>query len=84
MRDGYTGYKVPASAIRVIDGVQGVYILSGSTVRFKKIIPLAEIDGYFIVEEQDTMSEDSLSNYLGYCDLVITSGKDLYDGKVIE
>lgn len=84
LRDGYTGYKVPASAIRVIDGVQGVYILSGSTVHFKKIIPLAEIDGYFIVEEQDTMSEDSLTNYLGYCDLVITSGKDLYDGRVIE
>lgn len=84
LRDGYTGYKVPASAIRVIDGVQGVYILSGSTVRFKKVIPLAEIDGYFIVEEQDMMSEDSLTNYLGHCDLVITSGKDLYDGKVIE
>lgn len=84
IREGYTGYKVPSSAVRVIDGVRGVYILSGSTVRFKKITPLIEADGYFIVEEQDTMSDDSLANYLGYCDLVITSGKDLYDGKVIE
>ncbi len=84
IREEYTGYKVPSSAIRVKDGVRGVYILSGSTVHFKKIIPLAEADGYFIVEEQDTMSDDSVANYLGYCDLVITSGKDLYEGRVIE
>ena len=31
-RESYTGYKVPADAVRVVDGVEGVYVLSGNTV----------------------------------------------------
>lgn len=80
----YSGYRVPASSVRVVDGVQGVYVLEGSVVRFKRIHPILESDGYIIVEKQDTTSDESVSYDLGYCDLIITEGKRLYDGKIIE
>ncbi len=84
VEESYTGYKIPVNAVRVVDDVRGVYILSGNTVRFKEIEVLIEQDGYFIVKEQPTYLEDE--NYhkkLGLYDMVITSGKNLYDGKII-
>lgn len=80
----YTGYRVPSGAVRVVDGVRGVYVLDGSVVRFRRIHPLTEVDGYIIVEKQDTMDEESVNYDLGYCQLIITEGKDLYDGKIVE
>ena len=80
----YSGYRVPAAAVRVVDGVRGVYILDGSVVRFRRITPLAEADGYIIVQKQNTLDADSVKYDLGYCDLIITKGKDLYDGKIVE
>ncbi|MBQ8697293.1 MAG: hypothetical protein IJ519_06195 [Clostridia bacterium] len=80
----YTGYKVPSSAVRVIDGVQGVYVLDGSVARFRRIHPLTESDGYIIVRKQDTLDEESAAYDLGYCELIITGGKDIYEGKIIE
>ena len=84
VEESYTGYKVPASAVRVVDGVKGVYILSGNTAKFKEIDVLAENDGYYIVKEQPTYLEDE--NYykkLGLYDMIIIAGKNLYDGKII-
>ncbi|MCI8589983.1 MAG: hypothetical protein HFE77_04655 [Clostridiales bacterium] len=83
VEQSYTGYRVPISAVRVIDKQRGVYILKGSVVRFKRIKPLAEVDGYFIVEKQNLLDNDSVAYDLGYCDLIITEGKNLYDGKVV-
>ena len=80
----YSGYRVPTSAVRVVDGVRGVYVLEGSTVRFRRITPLTELDGYMIEQKQNTLDEDSVKYDLGYCELVITNGKDLYEGKIIE
>ncbi len=84
VESSYTGYRVPSSAVRVIDGVRGVYILGGSVVRFRRITPLAEGDGYIIAKKQDTLDDESVAYDLGYCDLIITKGKNLYDGKIIE
>ena len=84
VEDSYTGYKIPANAVRVVDGVKGVYILTGNTVVFKEIEVLTESDGFFIVKEQPTYLEDEFYyKKLGLYDNVITSGKDLYDGKII-
>ena len=30
-----TGYRVPSSALRVVDGQVGVYVRAGSTIRFR-------------------------------------------------
>ncbi len=84
VEESYTGYKIPANAVRVVDGTRGVYILSGNTVVFKEIDVLTENDGYFIVKEQPTYLEDEFYyKKLALYDNVITSGKNLYDGKII-
>lgn len=49
------GYRVPVSAVRIIDDIKGVYTLHGSTVVFKRINILMESDGYYIVSEKDNM-----------------------------
>lgn len=78
----YNGYKVPVSAVRLVDGVQGVYVLDSSTVLFKRIVPLFEKDGYFVCEERDTKDETQ-DDRLSLHDFIITKGKNLSDGKMV-
>lgn len=73
-----TGYYVPDSALRVVDGVEGVYIFEDSTVRFRRVEVLYRGDGYCVVAEQGDLGEE----YLALYDILITDGKKLYDGKV--
>ncbi|MBQ7300903.1 MAG: hypothetical protein IJW77_13800 [Clostridia bacterium] len=77
----WEGYKVPISAVRIIDGVQGVYILEGYVVEFRRIDPMREIDGYFICRENDGTSDDA--DLLELYDHIIINGKNLYEGKII-
>lgn len=79
----YKGYKVPASAVRLIDGVKGVFILSGRTVYFREIETLYEANGYCIVKQQDRENDPNYKRKLALYDHVITAGKDLYDGKMV-
>jgi len=78
----YTGFRVPVSASRIVDGVHGVYTLRGNTVQFKRIDPLYEADGYFIVKEPDA-TDPYYKESLRLNDMIIIKGKNLYDGKVI-
>jgi hypothetical protein len=73
-----TGYYVPDSALVQSNGVDGVYIFRDSTVYFRRIEILYRGEGYCIVAEQGERGDDYLSLY----DILITSGKNLYDGKV--
>lgn len=82
VRDSYTGYRVPVSAVRIVNGQPGVYILRGSQVIFRYIIPLYEYDGYLIVAERDKNIENYYE-YLAKNEFVITKGKELYDGKIV-
>ncbi|MCI8387478.1 MAG: hypothetical protein HFE63_03300 [Clostridiales bacterium] len=84
VRSSHTGYRVPISAVRLVDGVQGVYILVGSTVEFREIEILLELDGYYIVAPQDTRNDPDYAKKLGVHDAIITGGKGLYVGKTIE
>lgn len=85
IQKNYTGFYVPVSAVRIIDGETGVYVLRGEVVRFRRIDILFEDDGYCIVSETDTgESTDSSYSYLSKNDTLITEGKNLYDGKIIE
>ena len=81
-KKGVSGYRIPTSALRMVDGREGVYILYGSTVYFRRVEVILEKDGYFIVAERDMTREDA-AEFLGVSDTVITRGKDLYDGKII-
>ena len=66
------------NAIYTVDGVEGVYIFHESTVRFRRIQVIYRGDGYCIAEE----SPEGEDSYLSVNDLLITEGKNLYDGKV--
>jgi len=71
----YSGIGVNSDALRVVDGVQGVYIARGQKVAFRKVIPLYTGDGY-IVSKIDKTDPSSLAQY----DEIIIGGKKLYDG----
>ena len=83
IRNEHTGYRVPISAVRQLDGKMGVYILSGGVVDFRYIDVLLECDGYYIVAERDMANDPEYYTKLGLYDLVITGGKDLYIGKMV-
>ncbi len=83
-KESFSGLRVSSSAVRVLDGVRGVYVLDGNTVVFKKITVLHDDNGTYICALPDEnnksyVSADKLSLY----DLVIVSGTDLYVGKVL-
>lgn len=75
----YTGLRVASSAVRVVDGVRGVYVLNGIAAKFKPINILYS-NASFTICQNDT----SASNALRLYDEVIVEGKDLYDGKVVK
>ncbi len=96
--DNVEGLSVPKKALRVIDGVNGVYVLVGDVVRFRRVEIIDETEGYYICDyktsnkifeelenEQDESLREKLSEikYLSLYDNVIVSGKDLFDGKII-
>ncbi len=82
-----SGYKVPTDALTAVNGERGVYILVGNVVNFRRVMVIGEGHGYYVVATyEDAQSEESISStpYLNINDLIITSGNDLYDGKLID
>lgn len=77
-----SGVRVPANALRVINGEYGVYILDENVVRFIKIDIIFEGDGYYI--SQTEYPEDDTERRLQEHDRIITAGKELYDGKIAD
>lgn len=76
--DTYEGFRVPNEAIRVEDGVTGVYVLEGIRAEFKPVEIIYTGEGYYLVSGSDTDRDELFTN-----DAVIVGGKGLYDGKVI-
>ncbi len=74
-----TGYYVPLSAMREVDGAEGVYIFEIGTVYFRRVEVLYRGDGYCMVAEQGDRMD-----YLALNDMMITSDGDFYDGRVYE
>ena len=82
-----SGLKVPHTALRMVDNTLGIFVLSGNTVRFKLVKEedkLWENHNYYIISE-GKFGENEVDSYgrLKLYDQVITSGKDVYDGMVI-
>lgn len=87
------GYKVPASAIRILDGETGVYVQYGSRIYFKIAEILGELDGYCYiragVEGKTLFAGDDIEGNEIYCqglrqnDHVVVEGTGLYHGKYI-
>lgn len=83
-----TGYRIPDTALQTVDGREGVYILEGGCVYFRAIRPVKRGEGYVLAaippsDTEEAEAQGFPSDYLSLYDVVITSGKDLYDGKYI-
>lgn len=76
--DEYSGFKISNSSIRTVDGQQGVYIVRGNLMGFRKIKIIFTTDDYSIVT-----NPDNSSGYIRLYDKVVTEGVDLYDNKLI-
>lgn len=76
----HSGIKLSNKALRVKDGVTGVYVVSGMEAKFVKVEILFtnESQGYAICE-YNTSDSSKLRLY----DKIIVKGKNLYDGKII-
>ena len=76
--DEYSGFKISNSSIRTVDKQQGVYIVRGNLMGFRKIKIVYTTDDYSIVTNPENNSE-----YIKLYDKVVTEGVDLYDNKLI-
>lgn len=76
-----TGLYIPEQAVVKLGGETGVYIFDSGTVVFRRIAAGVERDGYLLVPVEDPEPEKP-SAYLALNDLMVLSGKNLYDGKV--
>ncbi len=82
--ESYEGYRIDNDAIQVNeDGETGVYVISGSVMRFKKIEIIYSAEDYSIVVNPYKDDVTKSGQYLNLYDEYITSGKDLYDGKLV-
>jgi putative membrane fusion protein len=77
--DSFRGIRIPRRAVHVIDGEQGVFVQRGAELVFRKIdVIVREVD-YFLVE--DTTDR---AGYISLYDSVVVSGRDLYEGKIVQ
>lgn len=83
VKESYEGLSFPRSALRVVDGVQGVYVVEGNSVGFKKVDIIYAGDSLYFSREKNINDED-YKKYLSRFDRVITEGKDLYVGKILD
>ncbi len=89
--NSYGGLRVPRKALRYNDGGElGAFVEYGQTLVFKKVDVLYWADDYVICKQNvlkkydDEYAERVLDDdYLKLYDIMITEGKDLYDGKFI-
>ena len=73
----YNGLKVSKRALRVVDSVRGVYVVSGMQIKFKPVELVYSGDNFILCEKSD--DDGALRLY----DQVVVKGKNLYDGKII-
>jgi len=93
----YTGLRVSANALRMVNGQTGVYILDVSTVSFRSVDILYSDENSYIVSmeayeddgEDQTESDENEGGAHGRApslrmhDIIIVEGKGLYEGRVI-
>lgn len=77
--NSYGGLRVSRSAIRFNEAQErGVFVVEGGKLVFRKINVEYWGDDYIIC------SQEPDDDYLKLYDKIVTEGKDLYDGKVVE
>ena len=75
------GIYVPLSAMEKVDGIRGVYVLRGSVVHFRKVDIIYNGIDYCLVAKNG--EKEGSYSYLGTNELIITNGKNLFDGRIL-
>ena len=76
------GIYIPSSAVYRVDGKESVYILKGSVVMLRRIEIIERSGDYYVVS--DGGPEDADEKYLKSNDLLIISGGNLFDGRILD
>ena len=76
--ESFTGFQVDMSALRKVDGVDGVYVQVGNIVQFRKAKKIYAENDIILIG-----AEEGESGYIRLYDEIILEGIDLYDGKII-
>ena len=76
--ESYTGFQVDMSALRMVDGEDGVYVQDGNIVHFRKAKKVYADNDIILIG-----GEDGKPGYVRLYDEIILEGIDLYDGKII-
>ncbi|MBQ4599058.1 MAG: hypothetical protein IJB19_04030 [Clostridia bacterium] len=77
-----SGYKLPASALRIVDGNVGVYIRSGNTVKFRLVEVFYESGAYVFVRT-DTAGQTLYANDADATNDIYCKGLSLYDNVIV-
>ena len=85
----YEGLKIPTSSVRYVDSQVGVYIAKGNKVEFRRVKIIGEYAGSYVVKPAGDFKKTDAEysergKYLSEFDTVITSGKNIYEGKYID
>lgn len=92
--DTVFGYKIPASALRLVDGSVGVYIRSGNTIKFRladviyesgsSVFVSMSTEGKTLYADDDDPANDLYCSGLALYDNVIISGaRELFPDKIV-
>ena len=83
--ENHEGYRVDNRAIRVNeDNETGVYVVTGSVMKFKKVNIVYSTDDYSIVTNPYRDDVTMRGKYINLYDEYIIEGMDLSDGKLID
>lgn len=72
----YTGLKIPSQAVRFVNNERGVYVNTGSEIKFKSLDVIYEGTGY-VLSAIDEFNEGQVQ----WFDDIVVKGTDLEDGK---
>lgn len=81
--NAYTGLRVPASAVRAVDGVTGVYVLEGGIVHYRAVKLIVEGEDWCLLEDAPAEDAPEGLRWLTQNEIVITKGRGLYEGRTL-
>jgi|GEM_PF-1121597 len=80
----FTETKITGTGLGFEANLRGVYVIEESIIRFKRLNPIYEEQGFVISEMNVKNTPGYKQDYVGLFSRVTTKGVDLYDGKPIQ
>ena len=81
--DSISGIYIPKSALHRVDHKDSVYILKGSVVCLRRVDIIYRGDDYYVVRD-GAPDKDTEEAFLKTNDLLIISGSNLFDGRILD